>query len=251
MRLAWRDLSPLGRGENKNPFSRRVPRPRFAYHHNNKALLDSLPSPHDPKRGAERRKAHPNQCPRHTRQATPLDADARGAEARQDAALPSGALAFRRSTAALAKALTPRLSSGPRFLELPGANGRTLPGASAASTSRTGRSAGRVMPKPPGCGLAIPPAGTAPAPPFRHAFRKGVPRLSEICTYVIDPVTVVKRDVPSSRRAVTRNLAAPAGKRHTSRRFASHTSRLIRARPGKVETGFPSGRAMKQGLRAG
>ena len=37
----------------------------------------------------------------------------------------------------------PRLNSGPRFLELPGANGRTLPGASAASTSRTGPSAGR------------------------------------------------------------------------------------------------------------
>jgi hypothetical protein len=58
-----------------------------------------------------------------------------------------GALAFRRSTAALAKALTPWLSSGPRFLELPGANGRTLPGASAASTSRTGHSAGQSMPE--------------------------------------------------------------------------------------------------------
>jgi hypothetical protein len=55
-----------------------------------------------------------------------------------------GPLASRRSTAALAKALTPRLNPGPRFLELPGANGRTLPGASAASTSQTGRSAGRV-----------------------------------------------------------------------------------------------------------
>ncbi len=52
-------------------------------------------------------------------------------------------LAFRRSTAALAKAVTPRLNSGPRFLELPGANGRTLPGASAASTSRTSRNAGQ------------------------------------------------------------------------------------------------------------
>ena len=37
------------------------------------------------------------------------------------------ALAFRRSTAALAKAVTPQLSSGPRFLELPSANGRTPP----------------------------------------------------------------------------------------------------------------------------
>src|ERR1700722_15612077 len=57
------------------------------------------------------------------------------------------ALAFRRSTAALAEALTPQLSSGPRFLEPPGANGRTLPGASAASSSRTGRSAGRAGPR--------------------------------------------------------------------------------------------------------
>jgi hypothetical protein len=54
------------------------------------------------------------------------------------------ALASRRSTAALAKAVTPRLNPGPRFLELPGANGRTLPGASAASTSQAGRIAGRV-----------------------------------------------------------------------------------------------------------
>jgi hypothetical protein len=52
-------------------------------------------------------------------------------------------LASRRSTAALAKTVTPWLNPGPRFLELPGANGRTLPGASAASTSQTGRSAGR------------------------------------------------------------------------------------------------------------
>jgi hypothetical protein len=56
-------------------------------------------------------------------------------------------LAFRRSTAALAEALTPQLSSGPRFLEPPGANGRTLPGASAASSSWTGHSAGRAGPR--------------------------------------------------------------------------------------------------------
>ena len=54
-----RDLSPLGRGENKNPFSRRTQRPRFANHHNNKALLDSLPRL-IAKREAERRKAHPS-----------------------------------------------------------------------------------------------------------------------------------------------------------------------------------------------
>ena len=75
------------------------------------------------------------------------------------------ALAFRRSTAALAEALTPQLNSGPRFLEPPGANGRTLPGASAASSSRTGHSAGRAGPRSrPGAECVVPPAGTALAP---------------------------------------------------------------------------------------
>ena len=44
-----RDLSPLGRGENKNSFSRRARRPRFAYHHNNEALLIRFPSRMIPK----------------------------------------------------------------------------------------------------------------------------------------------------------------------------------------------------------
>ena len=83
----------------------------------------------------------------------------RGARKR---AINGSPLAFRRSTAALAKALTPWLSFGPRFLELPGANGRTLPGASAASTSRTGHSAGRDDARSrPSAGLRAPPAGTA------------------------------------------------------------------------------------------
>jgi hypothetical protein len=74
-------------------------------------------------------------------------------------------LASRRSTAGLAKALTPRLSFGPRFLEPPGANGRTLPDASAASTSRTGRNAGRDDARSrPGAWLRATPAGTALAP---------------------------------------------------------------------------------------
>jgi hypothetical protein len=75
------------------------------------------------------------------------------------------ALASRRSTAALAEALTSRLNLGPRFLESPGANGRTLPGASAASSSRTGPSAGRAGPRGrPGADRILPPAGTALAP---------------------------------------------------------------------------------------
>ncbi len=97
---------------------------------------------------------------------------ARGAEARQS----RGALAFRHSTAALAKALTPWLSFGPRFLELPGANGRTLPGASAASTSRTGHSAGRDDARSrPGAGLRAPPAGTAPRSASGSSLEGDVP----------------------------------------------------------------------------
>ena len=69
------------------------------------------------------------------------------------------------------------LSSGPRFLELPGANGRTLPGASAASTSQTGPSAGRDDARNrPGTACVAPPAGTAPAPPIWSTLAKGVPR---------------------------------------------------------------------------
>jgi hypothetical protein len=68
---------------------------------------------------------------------------------------------------------TARLISGPRFLELPGANGRTLPGASAASTSRAGHSAGRYDARNrPGAECVVPPAGTAPAPPSGAPSRK-------------------------------------------------------------------------------
>ena len=55
------------------------------------------------------------------------------------------------------------LSSGPRFLELPGANGRTLPGASAASTSQTGPSAGRDDARNrPGTACVAPPREPLP-----------------------------------------------------------------------------------------
>ena len=73
--------------------------------------------------------------------------------------------AFRRSTAALATAPKRCNSSpGPRFLELPGANGRTLPGASSASSSQTGRNAGRSVPEAARERFAKPRAGTAFAP---------------------------------------------------------------------------------------
>ena len=77
-----------------------------------------------------------------------------------------GALASRRLAAALAKSVTPWLGSGPRFLELPGADGRTLPGASAASSSQTGQNApADRFPSRPKAKCVAPPAGTAPAPP--------------------------------------------------------------------------------------
>ena len=56
--------SPAFAGEDKTIlFSRRARRPRFAYHHNNKALLDSPPA-HKEGSGAPRGAS--NQCPRHT-----------------------------------------------------------------------------------------------------------------------------------------------------------------------------------------
>jgi hypothetical protein len=68
-----------------------------------------------------------------------------------------GPLAFRRSAAVV--------TAGPRFLGLPGANGRTLPGASAASTSQSGHAPDGTLPKPPARQKRrTPPAGTAPAP---------------------------------------------------------------------------------------
>jgi len=60
----------------------------------------------------------------------------------------AGALAFRRPTAA-SEALKPRLGFRPRFLESPDANGRTLSGTSAASTSQSGHAPDGTLPKPP------------------------------------------------------------------------------------------------------
>ena len=88
----------------------------------------------------------------------------------------SGALACRRSTTALIPAtchLWAQLRPG--FLGR-GLNGRyPLPCPSPVSTSRTGPSAGRLMPVPPGSEAdEAPPAGTALAPAARH-HPDGVP----------------------------------------------------------------------------
>ncbi len=58
-----------------------------------------------------------------------------------------GALALRRPTAVMRRRFDPPTRPGPRFLESPGANGRTLPGASAASTSQSGQAPDGTMPR--------------------------------------------------------------------------------------------------------
>ena len=112
-----------------------------------------------------------------------------------------------------------------------GAEAGVLPASrlsSPAGSPPTGPFAGRVVPQSRPGAIGNSPAGTAPAPPFRHAFRKGVPRLSEIRYHLTDTGTLVKHCVTALATAVTQNLAAPRGKRHTSRRFASHRKpRLI------------------------
>jgi hypothetical protein len=79
----------------------------------------------------------------------------------------AGALASRRPTADSERFL-PSARLGPRFLESPDANGRTLSGTSAASTSRSGHAPDGTMPKPP--------VGAV----YRYAFREPLPlRLKE------------------------------------------------------------------------
>jgi hypothetical protein len=80
-------------------------------------------------------------------------------------------LAFRRSTAALAKGFTPRLGFRPRFLEPPGANGRTLPGTGAASTSQSGHAPDGSLPKPPAAARNA-ARGNRPRSALRSALAK-------------------------------------------------------------------------------
>jgi hypothetical protein len=57
------------------------------------------------------------------------------------------------------KVLTPSARSGPRFLESPDANGRTLSGASAASTSQSDHAPDGTMPRPPASKVTSPAHG--------------------------------------------------------------------------------------------
>ncbi len=83
---------------------------------------------------------------------------------RDQAAAPSPFSAPPRSCA---ESVTPRLGSGPRFLESPGANGRTLPGASAASTSQSGQVPDGTMPRT--ARMKVTSSIQVPRPPHRSA----------------------------------------------------------------------------------
>ena len=86
----------------------------------------------------------------------------------------AGALAFRRPTAASEVLASARLR--PRFLEPPDANGRTLSGTSAASTSRSDTCRTGRCPSRPRAQCIATPTKTAPAPP------QGVPsRKASLC----------------------------------------------------------------------
>src|SRR5271155_3528130 len=77
---------------------------------------------------------------------------------------------------------------GPRFLESPDANGRTLSDASAAGTLQSDHAPDGTMPRPPASQeRRTPPAGTAPAPSVAspvdvpHNERDGsIPSISRI-----------------------------------------------------------------------
>jgi hypothetical protein len=86
----------------------------------------------------------------------------------------AGALALRRSTAVMRRRFYPPTRPGPRFLELPGANGRTLPGASAASTSQSDHAPDGTMPKAARIGSDEPPL-RVPLPPHQPASPVDVP----------------------------------------------------------------------------
>jgi hypothetical protein len=103
----------------------------------------------------------------------------------------AGALAFRRPTAASEVLASARLR--PRFLEPPDANGRTLSGTSAASTSQSGtRRTGRCPSRPrTQCIAALDENRSRSAP--RSTLAKGVLRERD-CGYVTVAGTEVKSD---------------------------------------------------------
>src|ERR1700731_2015580 len=121
------------------------------------------------RREAERREAHlPEPHRQAMRRAPSLPSSHCGRTEAQDLLWTSkngaGALAFRRPTAA-SEVFWASARLRPRFLEPPDANGRTLSGTSAASTSQSDtRRTGRCPSRPRAQCIAT-PTRTAPAPP--------------------------------------------------------------------------------------
>jgi hypothetical protein len=67
---------------------------------------------------------------------------------------------------------SPRLGLSQRFLEPPDANGRTLSGTSAASTSQSGIGPDGLMQKPPASGVYRSARGNRPRSAFRSTLAK-------------------------------------------------------------------------------
>ena len=161
------DPPPAGEGENAISFSRRT---RIRVLQTKATKL--LPPKNKGRRSAEKARL--------SRGASPRIGCCHPYALRAKAARPAGRARLSALHRGARQAVTPRLSPGPRFLEPPGANGRTLPGASAASSSRTGHSAGRAGPRSrPGAECVVPPAGTALAPLSKAPSRR-CPQKSEI-----------------------------------------------------------------------
>jgi hypothetical protein len=151
--LAWSPSPAIAGADNSSPFSRRAFAPELCPRHGKKALRAS-----PKRREAERQKAHHWFPPRRRKISLPAYA-ARATFAPCPAlarSLRGGALAFRRSTAVMRRGSIPRLGSGPRFLESPDPNGRTLSGTSAASTWQSGHAPDGRCPEPPGRELQAP-----------------------------------------------------------------------------------------------
>ena len=129
-----------------------------------------------------------------------------------------GALAFRRSAAALARANASAVGSAPvpAFPETrPDGRYPFRSVSSLPSSSETGLRAGRAVARAARERMANPPAGTAPAPLFRHAFRKGAlhERGDGVCN----------RNEDGSQEIVALNVTCSAGRMWIAK--SAYTSR--------------------------
>ena len=140
---------PLSRGRIIFLRSRDAPlRPSFAH----ATVRKPFPTASLKRREAERRQAHhgfrpaaANKACQRMRRALFSPLPRIGAGLKEAARSPFGA-----PPRSCAEGPYPRLGSGPRFLESPDPNGRTLSGTSAASTWQSGHAPDGRCPKPPG-----------------------------------------------------------------------------------------------------